>query len=132
MGSSETSLEGMRTRVARVLAGPGANAAETWLNRTIRLDGVIVGRVEATLHGGIAEIAYLLDPARWGHGYATEAVRRLLVELEGMGVVEAWAVVDPGNRRSIALLQRLGFVAAEPKLPLVTMDPGDLAFVRRA
>ena len=118
--------------MARVLEGPGDGSAERWLNRTVRLDGLVIGRVEATLHDGIAEIAYLLGPAWWGHGYATEAVRRLLAELESLGLSEAWAVVDPANDRSAALLCRLGFVETEPTVRLVTMDPGDRAFVRRA
>jgi RimJ/RimL family protein N-acetyltransferase len=130
--SDEKSLEAVRARVAHVLAGPVDGSGQVWLNRTVRVDGVVIGRVEATLHDGIVEIAYLLGPAWWGKGYASEAVGRLLDELEVMGAGPVWAAVAAGNERSVALLRRLGFVEAEPSVPLLSADPGDITFVQRA
>lgn len=130
--SDETSLEAVRTRIAHVLAGPPQGSGEVWLNRTVRLDGVVIGRVEATLHDGIVEIAYLLGPAWWEKGYATEAVRRLLEELQAMGAGPVWAAVAPGNERSVALLRRLGFMEARPTVALLSADEGDITFTRRA
>jgi [ribosomal protein S5]-alanine N-acetyltransferase len=57
-----------------------------------------------------AELGYALPRARWGRGYATEAVTALLewgFATLGLHRVGAW-VVEP-NRASIAVLRRLGF-----------------------
>lgn len=59
---------------------------------------------------GSVEIGYSLDPAFGGNGYAGEAVSALItyyLAARGKGEVMAWT--DTRNRRSIALLERLGF-----------------------
>ena len=56
------------------------------------------------------EVGYIFTPAAGGQGYATEAVRAL-VDL-GFGPIGARRIiarVDDRNRRSAALLERLGF-----------------------
>lgn len=46
--------------------------------------------------------------------------------------VEFWAATTPQNRRSIALLRRLGYVQIDdPPPPLLSYDPGDLIFALR-
>jgi len=57
-----------------------------------------------------AEIGYGLGPDAWGHGYAREAVGRLLDH--GFGALRLNRVeadVDPRNDASLRLLERLGF-----------------------
>jgi [ribosomal protein S5]-alanine N-acetyltransferase len=57
-----------------------------------------------------AELGYALPRARWGQGYATEAVTAVLewgFAVLGLHRVGAW-VVEP-NRASIAVLRRTGF-----------------------
>jgi RimJ/RimL family protein N-acetyltransferase len=57
-----------------------------------------------------SEVGFALAQPAWGHGYATEAVARLIeyafddLELHRLG-----ADVDPRNEPSIRLLERLGF-----------------------
>jgi ribosomal-protein-alanine N-acetyltransferase len=57
------------------------------------------------------ELGYDLEPASWGYGYMGEALRAALAfgfrEME-LDRVEAVAAVE--NRRSLRLLERLGFV----------------------
>jgi [ribosomal protein S5]-alanine N-acetyltransferase len=57
-----------------------------------------------------AEVGYILGPRGWGRGYMHEALSALLdygfAELD-LNRVEA--DTDPGNERSVRLLERLGF-----------------------
>ncbi len=56
------------------------------------------------------EIAWRLERARWGHGYATEAARELLrFAFEDLGLHEVVSFTVPANLRSRSLMQRLGF-----------------------
>jgi RimJ/RimL family protein N-acetyltransferase len=59
---------------------------------------------------GILEVGYWLRPTATGHGYATEmaaALTRCAVERHGIGKVEIR--VDPENRASARIPERLGF-----------------------
>lgn len=61
------------------------------------------------------EMGWMLLPACWGRGLMSEAAAAVLahafapVKTGGMGVHRAEALVEPANRRSIALAERLGF-----------------------
>jgi len=76
----------------------------------------VVGTVQATIHlhghldDRMAVVAYILAPDRWGRGIASQAVKLMLEKLiNDHGVSLARANIDGGNRRSIALVDRLGF-----------------------
>jgi ribosomal-protein-alanine N-acetyltransferase len=57
-----------------------------------------------------AEIGYDLNPASWGQGYMTEALRTVLQHgFERIGLNRIEALVYPENVRSLRLLQKLGF-----------------------
>jgi ribosomal-protein-alanine N-acetyltransferase len=57
-----------------------------------------------------AEIGYDLDPAHWGKGLMTEALRAVLgYGFEVMALNRIQAIIDCENVRSIRLVQRLGF-----------------------
>ncbi|MDI4659112.1 GNAT family N-acetyltransferase [Xanthobacter autotrophicus] len=57
------------------------------------------------------EIGWRFDPAFWGHGYATEAARAALAFGFGtLGLAEIVAITVPVNRRSRAVMERLGMV----------------------
>jgi len=59
---------------------------------------------------GRAEIGYSLDPKLQGQGYAHEALRLALVHaFDTLRMRRIEADVDPRNRPSIRLLERLGF-----------------------
>lgn len=74
--------------------------------RTIRADGVIVGSVARWFHAGTPEITYWIDPAHWGEGIATRAIRLFLEALHERPVR---ARVAAENAGSIAVLEKLGF-----------------------
>lgn len=84
----------------RLLADPTVDA------RTVRADGEIVGSVARWFDDGEAEVTCWVDPARWGQGIATRAMRLFLEVLRDRPVR---ARVAADNAASIAVLERLGF-----------------------
>jgi RimJ/RimL family protein N-acetyltransferase len=54
------------------------------------------------------EMGWHLDPAAWGHGYATEAGRALARWAFRLGIDEILAVVRPANRRAGTAARRIG------------------------
>jgi RimJ/RimL family protein N-acetyltransferase len=131
-GPDVTTVDAVVERIGRVRHGPADGRDEQWCNWVAMIDDVVVGRVEATVHHGIAEVAYLFDPRRGGRGLATEAVAWMIGQLSEAGVEDFWAAVVPENTLSIRLLERLGFVPDDPgAIPLVSFDPGDLTFRKR-
>lgn len=127
-GPDVTTLAALRARINRLEAGAPAGSGQEWWNFAVLLEGRVIGRLEATLHHDVAEVAYVFGPPWWGQGLATESVGWLMATLAEHGVGEYWATVDPGNQASRRLLQRLGFVECPPsEAPeLLSYDPGDL------
>ncbi len=65
--------------------------------------------------GGETEILYMLDSARWGRGYATEAARAARDYGFGvLGLDRLIAMALPGNTGSIRVMQKLGMAADGP------------------
>jgi RimJ/RimL family protein N-acetyltransferase len=55
------------------------------------------------------EIGYVLAREFWGHGYATEAARRLLTfGFDELDLHKITATCDPENRASVAVLTKNG------------------------
>ena len=59
--------------------------------------------------GGVTELGYMVVPEAQGRGVAREAVAGLVGQLFSEGQRRVFADVDPDNRASVALLERLGF-----------------------
>jgi RimJ/RimL family protein N-acetyltransferase len=58
---------------------------------------------------GQAEVGYVLNPAHYGHGYATEAVGALLrLGFEGLGLHRVAARCDARNTASARVMERAG------------------------
>lgn len=58
-----------------------------------------------------AEVGYTLDPAHRGHGYATEALTKVIEYLfDDRGVTRIHAALHPENVASMRVLERCGFV----------------------
>lgn len=95
--------------------------------------GAMLGRLEATVHHQVAEVAFLLGPQYWGRGYAAAGLSWLHDELvQHHAVTEFWATTTPANHRSQALLRRCGYVESGlPSFPLYSYAPGDIVFQRR-
>lgn len=120
----------------RAIAGPPKNSVnEHWINYAVRLveSGALIGRVEATVHDNLAEVAFLYSPSVWGRGFAAEGLLWLHSHLRGYeGVSTLWATTHPENVRSRALLVKAGYVqSATQGLPMLySYDEGDLVFHR--
>jgi RimJ/RimL family protein N-acetyltransferase len=73
---------------------------------------ILVGDVAVHLHhdARVAEVGCTLARDHQGHGYAGEALRALVDQLDQRGVRRVEAEIDPRNAASIALFERLGFV----------------------
>lgn len=56
-----------------------------------------------------AEVGFMLGRSAWGQGYAYEAMQAVLAEAAAMGLRRLAARTHLGNRRSDALLEKLGF-----------------------
>ena len=70
-------------------------------------EGRLVGRVAFWMGN---EIGFIFDRAVWGQGIAREAATALLrYGFETLGFGSVRADIDPDNKRSQALLERLGF-----------------------
>ena len=117
----------------RALAGPGEAApSEHWLNFLVRerASRQMLGRLEATLHDSIAEVAFLFGPNYWGEGYASEALAWLHAEIQGSyGIANFWATTVPENSRCQALLHWSGYKQVHAGTPLLySFEKGDLVF----
>jgi ribosomal-protein-alanine N-acetyltransferase len=111
------SVDVLRSRYARLACGKAPDRPEAWLNWAVResFTDRYTGFVQATITDSrSALIAYLLFPFAWGNGYAREAVAAMIHHLRSTHEVTTFkATVDPRNKRSIAVLQALGFVQFE-------------------
>jgi len=79
-----------------------------------RSDGAWLGNAGLVRRDGLpcADVGYALLGAYTGHGYAREAVQGVLdYARDTLGIGELRAVVSPGNTRSTALLEKIGFRA---------------------
>lgn len=128
------SLDDFMLDLQRGLAGPPPQAhTERWLHFLVRDEsGQMIGRLEATLHHGIAELALLFGPSSWGRGLASEALRWLHGHVQAQpGIRACWATTTPANLRCQRLLHAHGYhSAALPDVPLYSHEDGDLALCR--
>jgi len=100
--------------VERIEAGFEANGFGLWALE-VRATGEFVGftgldvpEFEAHFMPAV-EIGWRLARSAWGQGYATEAARTALsFGFEEVGLVEIVSFTTPANRRSRAVMERLG------------------------
>ncbi len=120
----------------RAMQGPSTQQPqEHWLHFVARLPstGQMLGRLEATVHDGMAEVAFLYSPQCWGRGYAHQGLLWLHGHLQTYEEVSAlWATTVPHNTRCQALLRRCGYMqVSDVSLPpLYSYDIGDWVFSR--
>ena len=109
------SVGALRKRYARLESRRPPRGDGRWLNWVVLTKPELraSGYVQATVSGSTASIAYVLFEHVWGRGFAREAAEAMLGELrDTYSVLSATATVDPRNRRSIRLLEQLGFTLA--------------------
>ena len=73
----------------------------------VTLGGQLIGKLGAWQ---LPEVGFLIDPAHWGRGYASEALAAFIERRRRLGSTELTADVDPRNLSSILLLARHGFL----------------------
>jgi RimJ/RimL family protein N-acetyltransferase len=127
------SLAWLRERYARLQSRRSPDGKEQWLNWIVRLpSGEATGYVQATIRGSTASVGYEFGSRYWGRGLASRAVQAMLDELaRSYGVCDFAAVLKARNFRSLRLLERLGFVAADPgRLASRGLEPDELLMLR--
>lgn len=107
-------LTALRSRYGRLESRQSPDGKEAWLNWVVRsrVDDACLGYVQATVDpgAGTALIAYLIFRASWGRGYAREALAAVLPRLfMDFGLTLVDALIDTRNKRSMALVEALGF-----------------------
>ena len=124
----------LETFFGRLEAGAPTNRAnESWFDYAVRRDddGQFIGRVEATVIGPNAEVAYLFGSEFWGQGYAHESLSWLhSILTKHLGATDFWASINPANQRSIRFIERFGYQEAPQNTwpRLTSYDPGDRVF----
>jgi RimJ/RimL family protein N-acetyltransferase len=108
------SVEALARRYRLLATQMSSDSRESWLNWAIWSvpSGCYIGLVQATVQPNrVAHIAYVLFHEAWSNGSAREASAALIDHLhDELGISDIWATVDVRNRRSIALLEGLGFL----------------------
>ncbi|MCC9595790.1 MULTISPECIES: GNAT family N-acetyltransferase [unclassified Rubrivivax] len=135
IGGEVPSAAEFHLALERALVGPPPGGGQRWFNYLVRHadSRTVLGRLEATVVGRVAEVAFLFAPGIWGNGYASEGLAWLHEELRReAGDVDFWATTLPANRRCQALLRRAGYVEVPAAVApvLQSYDAGDLVFHR--
>jgi RimJ/RimL family protein N-acetyltransferase len=110
IGGTPATPEALRSRYERLVAG-SPDPAVLWCNWVLRLreEGCLVGTVQATVTGEVAEIAWVVGTPWQGRGFAGEAARGLVGRLgDEPGVRTVVAHVHPGHRASAAVAAAAG------------------------
>jgi RimJ/RimL family protein N-acetyltransferase len=98
------------------------DVAETFIGFT----GLLIPRFAAPFMPAV-EIGWRLARPAWGHGYATEAARRVLeFAFDDVGLTEVVSFTAAGNHRSRAVMTRIGMThdpAEDFDHPLVSEGP---------
>jgi ribosomal-protein-alanine N-acetyltransferase len=97
----------VRAQAAETLAGKACY----WAMRSLP-DGQFIGACDLSEIDGRhrrAEVGFMLGRDAWGRGYALEAMRAVIAFAAAGGLRRLLARTHLGNRRSEALLEKLGF-----------------------
>lgn len=99
----------LRGRFERMPAG-SPTPDEIWLSWTVRLEGVTIGLVQATVEGTGVDLAWVIGPPWQNRGFATEALTALRRWLFDRDAGPHAAHIHPDNAASIAVATKLGLV----------------------
>jgi RimJ/RimL family protein N-acetyltransferase len=87
-----------------------ANGEQRNLAIVLRRNREVIGMIGYEVTGQEAELAYMLSPAHWGQGYATEACRQMIAHIfEATRAAAVVARIMAGNKASEAVLRKVGF-----------------------
>lgn len=131
MVSTVAETEGLLRFFAGQYAEIGGGDVER-IALAVERDGVLVGVVSVGVKeevGGEMEVAYFLDEAAAGHGYATEAVGAVAAwGLGALGVGYLIAIVETDNVASQRVVEKCGFEKVDMRMILNTGDTEEKAF----
>ncbi len=100
------SIDETRTWLDAMIDAPASESCDF----IVDLDGEAIGK--AGCHR-LPEIGYILHQDHWGRGYAAEALAAVIPHIfAAHDIPTLRADVDPRNRTSVRLLERLGFKPA--------------------
>ena len=99
-----TALAETKAWVDGAIAGVAAGTSDDFV---VTRDGAVISK--AGLWEG-SEIGFIFARSVWGEGIASEALRAVIARAFAIGMKEITADVDPRNARSVACLERLGFI----------------------
>ena len=114
-----------REQYEAALLGPQAEAEGMQLAVVEKATDTLIGDLYLKAEADAYMIGYTIAPAHARRGYASEAVRALLLWLGQNRCHTVRAGVMPGNEASVGLLLKLGFAQTG------TDDEGDLLFELR-
>jgi ribosomal-protein-alanine N-acetyltransferase len=105
----QEAIDHIKTIQDKIRTNSGINWAIT-LKEEDRLLGVI-GHYRLQPENFRSEIGYMLLPEAQGQGIASEAIKAILIYgFESMQLHSIEAIIDPENRSSERVLQKIGFV----------------------
>lgn len=94
-----------------VIAAQTVTPRTLWELAIVRTtDDRLIGACDLTFDGrGEADLGFILARDAWGHGYATEAARALVVAaFQSLGASRVFATCDIGNHASARVLEKAG------------------------
>jgi RimJ/RimL family protein N-acetyltransferase len=108
-GGAPLDAAALQARYERLVAG-SPDPDVVWRNWVIRLvqEDRLAGTVQATIAGGVAEVAWVVGTPWQGRGIATEASRALVAHLRGEGIATVVAHNPPEHRASAAVAAAAG------------------------
>jgi len=87
-----------------------ANGEQRNLAIVLRRSRDVIGMIGYEIKAGEAELAYMLSPAHWRQGYATEACRQMIAYIfEATRATAIVARIMADNSASEAVLRKVGF-----------------------
>ena len=95
-----------RDRAAFMVHWAKRHELPTTLQRTIVVDGQVVGNVQSFVRDGVQEVGYWLGREHWGRGYASAALRQFLPLVPVRPLYANLAKSNIGSRR---VLEKAGF-----------------------
>jgi RimJ/RimL family protein N-acetyltransferase len=107
MGGEPPTLDQLQERYRHQSAGSPRDD-ETWHNWIVRLDGMAIGFVQATVRGGVADLAWVVASSWQGLGYGTEASKAMRDWLTDRGATRFSAHIHPDHAASKAVAAKLG------------------------
>lgn len=130
VGGQPETLEQLRERYRRQVAGCSVDGSRLWFNWVLRHQptGRAIGLVQVSVStqekATVAEIAWIVGSDYQGRGYACQAAETVVSWLDEIGVESVIAYVHPDHRASMAVATSIGM------RPTTTVKDGELRWAR--